>query len=228
MKKILLLITVITLSFNAFSQFQIGLKGGLNLTTLKAAYSTGGLADKVQESWNNNIQSKSGLGLGFVMSVGGSVFRFQPEFVYMQRGTGIKGSSSEFKTNYFDTKLLFNIGGGGERWKIYSQFGPSFNFWLSKGVYDKNGKLVPGTDKWEDGTETTLPNGETASTRDIRFDIGFVLGLEGRIKVGPGWILINPRYEFGVIPQTINDLGADVYSRVNRDISLNTGYLFEF
>ncbi len=79
MKKILLVVAVIAFSFNAFSQFQIRLKGGLNITTLKAAYSKEGIADKAQEDWNNNIQSKPGLGFGFVMSMGKSIFRFQPE-----------------------------------------------------------------------------------------------------------------------------------------------------
>jgi hypothetical protein len=40
--------------------------------------------------------------------------------------------------------------------------------------------------------------------------------------------LINPRYEWGITPATIYDLGNDGFSEVNRTFSVNLGYLYEF
>ncbi len=222
MKKTLLVIAITALSFSAFAQFQIGLKGGLNLTKLKGAYAMGTFGEAAKDETNKLYEMKSGLGYGVVMSMGNDGFRFQPEFMYMQRGANIKDSKMEARTNYFDTKLLFNVGGGNEAFKIYGQFGPSFNFWLSKGLYD-NGDLVPGSDEWN------KDSGILVKVSDVRFDISVLVGIEGRLKMGPGWLLLNPRYELGLLPQTIFEMGDDDgYGIVNRDISINLGYLFEF
>jgi hypothetical protein len=117
---------------------------------------------------------------------------------------------------------MFNIGGGNDTWRAYAHFGPSINIWMSKKTMDKDGKFIDGSDEWENASEDE--NGST----DIRLDIGFVLGAGFKYKLGPGWALINPRYEMGFIPSTIVDLGSDGYGEVNRTFSINLGYLYEF
>ncbi|MBN2669553.1 MAG: PorT family protein [Bacteroidales bacterium] len=229
MKKLLILVAIATLfASNSFGQFQMGLKMGLNSSKLKFAYSTISNDDvntSMKDAHKDNVQSKMGLNFAFVMNTGGNVFQFQPEIAFAQRGAKIVSDGDligTYKYNYIDIKPLFNIGGGAENWKIYAHFGPSINFWLSKKSYDADGEYIKESDEWSNDSEEE--NGQT----DIRLDIGFVFGAGFKYKLGPGWILANPRYEFGLLPTTIYDLGSEGFAEVNRTFSFNLGYLYEF
>lgn len=230
MKKFLLLVAVATITLSSYAQFSMGVKFGLNMNTIKPAYFTteSSVTESIKDGYADNVAPLAGMNFGFVMNTGGKVFSFQPELAFSQRGAKSLDGNGDllFKTrhNYFDIKPLFNVGGGNDTWRAYAHFGPSINIWLSKKMYDKDGKFVDGSDEWEDGTEGAFGQ----STTDIRVDIGFVLGAGFKYKLGPGWALINPRYEIGIIPQTIHDLGSDGYADVNRTFSINLGYLYEF
>lgn len=227
MKKLLLLVAVVSISFGAMAQFQMGAKFGLNMSKLKPAYITSNNADVLNKTYDENTKSALGMNLGFVMCLGGGkVFSFQPEFAFAQRGSRYVDNDGKTmateKMNYFDVKPLFNLGYGGDSWRAYFQFGPSINFWLSKKTLDADGKFIDKSDEWHNDSE------DVDGSTDVRLDIGWVMGFGFKYKLGPGWILFNPRYELGILPTTIYDLGSDGFSTVNRTISINAGYLFQF
>ena len=231
MKKLLLTMFVASITFGAFAQFQMGLKGGLNISSVTPGYFTSGYDDNAEQTvrdfYNDYTSSKMGMNIALVLNTGGKVFSFQPEFAYSQRGYSMldidKKYAGKFNMNYFDIKPMFNIGGGGDNWKVYAHFGPSINIWLSRAEFDKDGKYIANSDEW--GTDSDEAG---SGEYDFRLDLGLVLGIGAKYKVGPGWILFNPRYEWGILPSVILDLGSDGYSLLNRTLSINVGYLYEF
>jgi hypothetical protein len=230
MKKLLLLVAIATLGLSASAQFSMGLKFGANINTVKPAYftTTSAVKDNIVEGYDDFTAPLTGMNVAFVMNTGGKIFSFQPEFAFSQRGAKAVDANGDlvakFKANYFDLKPMFNIGGGTDTWRVYSHFGPTINVWLSKKATDKDGEFIKGSDEWATGEEDLMGASET----DIRLDVGFVFGAGFKYKLGPGWALINPRYEMGFVPQTIQDLGNDGYGEVNRTFSINFGYLYEF
>ena len=226
MKKTLIIAIAIAMSINAFSQTSLGLKFGLNSNSFWAVGTQDkgkAAADIANPNYGNLIGFNFGLAFNSEM---GDVGHFQMEISYSQKGNAAKHSKAFDRYTYIDFKPLFNLGGGGDKWRIYAQIGPSFNFWLSKASYDPIwGKFIPGSDKFLSATE------DENAINNIRADFGVVLGFGFKYKVGPGWILLNPRYELGLAPHTIIDLGGSDDGGVgvmNRGMSLNMGYLFEF
>ena len=227
MKKLLLLVAIASISLGSFAQKQFGLKVGLNLAKISTVYNTDDDAKDYLDKAEDYRAYTSGLNIGVAFNTGGENFSFQPELAYSQRGYDIldmdKKAAGYARYNYIDIKPLFNWGGGNDVWKAYAQFGPSINFWLSKKTYDKDGDIIDKSDEWaEDNDE------DGAGRLDIRGELGFVLGAGFKYKVGPGWALVNPRYEWGLSPMTIVDTGSKGYAIVNRTFSINVGYLYEF
>lgn len=218
MKKLLLSIALGVFSLGAFAQFQFGIKTGLNLSKLSSGYIMPDKVDRdaVKKSFDDNGAYKSGFNIAFAMCTGGKIFSFQPEFAIAQRGIKYKNSNFYERMNYFDIKPLFNIGGGSDSWRVYSQFGFSFNTWLTKKGYDSNGNAISGTENWDED--------------DVRFDIGLILGFGFKYKLGPGWILANPRYEWGLLPTHVFKNTDDewLYGTLNKTFNFNIGYLFSF
>ena len=226
MKKTLILIFTIALGVNTFAQTSLGLKFGLNSNTYWAVGNKSlgePAADVANSTYGNLIGYNAGLAFNTKM---GDVGSFQLELLYSQKGNSAKSTKAFNRATYIDLKPLFNLGGGGDKWRVFAQIGPSINFWLSKADYDPVfGKFIPGSDKFLSATE------DEDGTNNIRVDFGVVLGFGFKYKVGPGWILLNPRYELDLVPHTIVDLGGSDqggYGIMNKGMSITTGYLFEF
>ena len=228
MKKLLLVIVIASFGLGATAQTQFGIKFGLNQTKLRPFLdSTNDKADR-KKNYDDYTSSLMGYNFGIAYNSGSDkAFRFQAELALSQRGVVYLNSDGEKvradRYTYVDFKPLFNIGGGGDNWRAYFQFGPSVNFWLSKKSYDKDGKFIEGSDKWGTHREE-----EGSGYFDVRAELGVLVGAGFKYKLGPGWLLVNPRYEWGITPATIYDLGNDGFSEVNRTFSINLGYLYEF
>lgn len=225
MKRVLLTLVIASFAFGAFAQFQMGAKVGLNVSKIKPAYDLTNTADERADMYDDIVSTTTGTYFAIVMNTGGNIFSFQPELAYAQKGFKFKigDEQMKYRYNYIDLKPLFNVGGGTSDWKVYANFGPSLSFWLSKKAYDSDGKGIDDSQKFDDDMDE-----DGMGVTDIRADIGFVFGVGFKYHLGPGWVLINPRYEWGFVPQTIYDLGSDGYGEVNRTFNLNVGYLFEF
>jgi len=226
MKKTLIITIALFLSIGAFSQTSFGLKFGLNSSTFWAV-GTKNLGEPMAKTLNGTYGNLTGFNVGLVFNNRmGDVGGFQMELLYSQKGNSAKSGKAFDRYTYIDFKPLFNLGGGGDEWKLYAQIGPSLNFWLSKASYDPiYGKFIDGSDKFLSATE------DENAINNIRIDFGIVLGVGFKYKLGPGWILLNPRYEMGFVPHTIIDLGGSDDGGVgvmNKGMSITTGYLFEF
>ena len=230
MKKLLVTGVILALTLGSFAQTQLGLKFGYNLSKVSVAYNTvenETSKQAIEDLYNDFSESLGGMNVGLAFNTGGEIFSFQLELAFSQRGNSFidsdKKSIGYSRYNYIDLKPLFHLGYGKETWKAYAQFGPSINYWMSKKSYDKDGEFVDESDKWE----TELDEGENGSF-DWRAEIGFVLGAGFKYKLGPGWALVNPRYEWGITPKTSHDTGTKGFAEVNRTFSINLGYLYEF
>lgn len=225
MKKALFILIYVFIVNTAFSQFQIGPKFGLNFS--KQKYHEYGTSNGVftVDDINDNIRTKAGVGFGLMMNIGGNhMFNFQPEFMYIMRGSNLVDNDgnamSTQKNNYLDIDFLFNLGKTvSGKWRIYGIIGPSIDIWLSKATYDADGNFIKTTDEFDnDGTVV-----------DVRVDLAFVLGAGFKYKLGPGWLTFSPRYKVGVIPQTMYDNGGDSsVGTTNKGFYLDFGYAFQF
>ncbi len=228
MKKVFLTLAIASIAFGSFAQTQLGLKLGYNSSKITTAFITDNdNKDMIQDVYKDFIGSTTGFNIGLVYtSTTDKVFSFQQELSFSQRGFEIldadKKSVGNTRMNYIDIKPLFNFGGGADNWRAYAQVGPSVNIWMSKASYDEDGTFEDKSDEWQNATADE--DGEN----DIRVELGFVAGIGFKYKVGPGWLLFNPRYEWGLTPTTIVDTGSKGYAIVNRTLSINAGYLYEF
>ena len=230
MKKLLTIGLLIALTFGAYAQKQLGLKFGYNSSKVTTAYNNidnETQKQSIEDLYDDYSSSLGGMNIGLAFNSGGELFSFQLEVAYSQRGVRMldadKNKSGYRRLNYIDTKPLFHVGYGTDTWKAYAQFGPSLNFWMSKKSYDKDDKFIDESDKWKTETDESK-NGSL----DWRGELGIVLGAGFKYKVGPGWALINPRYEWGITPKTTHDMGSKGFAEVNRTFSINLGYLYEF
>lgn len=221
MKKVLLILAAAFIVSSAYSQFQVGPKFGMNFS--KQAYHNYGSDVEQSEidDVNADFRRKMGFGFGVMMNIGGDhIFNFQPEFMYINRGTGFEdGSYSSNK--YIDVNLLFNLGKTtGSTWRAYGIIGPSFDYWLSKKSYDVDGGYISGSDKFY--------NNELGMVTDIRLDVSFVLGAGFKYRLGPGWITFSPRYQFGAIPQVVFEGSTGSIGATNNGFYLDFAYAFQF
>lgn len=136
---------------------------------------------------------------------------------------------------FLDVKFMFNFGYGGENWRAFAQLGPSVNVMLNRKRVDAAGNTVIMSDENFDKNGTYYKTGELRipdETQDFVYDvpvvIGVTLGLGGKYKAGPGWIMFNPRYEWGFTPTNVYDTGSNGYAKFEKGMSFNLGYLFEF
>ena len=224
MKKLLLLVAIATISFGSFAQNQFGLKLGYNSSKITTAWASDKDLEDGLDDMYEDVGSLGGMYVGLVFTkTSDGFFSFQQELAFSQRGVKNTDTDAYYRYNYIDIKPLFNFGGGADNWRAYVQVGPSINFWLSKAMYDKDGKYVDDSDEWLEDSDD-----EGMGALDIRAELGFVLGAGFKYQLGPGWVLVNPRYEWGISPKTIVDLGGEGFSEVNRTFTFNVGYLYEF
>src|SRR5210317_953279 len=100
MKKVLLpLLLLVLFSFTSFSQVSVGFKGGLTLANLSFEDMDHSSADYAF-GWHAAVFLKSGSRL----------FSFQPEVMFIQKGTRINSTQdaaySQLSMNYIDVPLL--------------------------------------------------------------------------------------------------------------------------
>lgn len=230
MKRLLVIGVLVAITIGAHAQKQLGLKFGYNSSKVSVAYNTvdnEAFKQLIEETYNDYTSSLGGLNVGLAFNTGGKIFSFQLEVAYSQRGYSTLDSDKKLdgygKLNYLDTKTLFNVGYGDDTWRAYAQFGPSFNYWMSKKGFDKDDKFIEESDEWEKELDESKDG-----SLDWRGELGLVFGAGFKYKLGPGWALINPRYEWGITPKTTYDTGSKGFADVNRTFSINLGYLYEF
>jgi len=211
MKKLLLITTTLFFVFftkTMVAQPSMGPKLGLGFSKIT---NIGGDAD-IKSAANTRMH------LGVVFNfIGGKVFSFQPEILYMQKGfkmisTEEKNVFYKLNTNYFEIPAMFKFSFGSEKIKGFFDIGPYFAYWASA----KN-KYRDDPDENVQQEDYTFDNDD-----DMRLDVGLGFGGGVSYKLGPGKIVLDLRYDLGFlnIVQDPDDPCA------NRTFGISVMYLF--
>ena len=183
MKRILALLFVSVLIMGTtHAQISVGVKGGLTISNL--SYDVG--------NWASADYAFGGHAAVFLRT-GKGLFSFQPEFMFIQKGSRINSTSdatySQLSMNYFDLPLLLRITIGIKVVEVYFNLGPYGGYWFSgktKNYYydDSQGVWITNKDNYEFDDD-----------HDVRFDAGLVGGVGVKVLM----ILLELRYGQGFI-----------------------------
>jgi hypothetical protein len=182
----LIIFTIAALCCLSFTQAQVsvGFKGGLTMANLS-----------VDE--NNYEDASADYSIGghaaIFLRTGKGLFSFQPEVMWIQKGTRINANSnaaySQFTMNYIDVPLLLRATIGIKIVEVYFNLGPYGGYWISgktKDYYydDSQAKWITKKDTYEFDEDD-----------DVRFDAGIVGGVGVKVLM----LLFEVRYGHGFI-----------------------------
>jgi hypothetical protein len=213
---------VLTVGYTAQAQVSIIPKVGLTISDVA-------LPEKEEGQ-----KSVSGMlfGAGFNFPIVGEVFSIQPELLYIQKGTALIGSDQgvsldmKIHTNYLEVPLLAKVAFGSESVKAYLNVGPSFGYGLGGNVnYKANimGFPIEGTGKVKFGEKPEDANEEDWYIEN-RIDLGLQFGGGLAFKAGPGSILLDARYGYGMSNLSKDSSGSGDNKSQNRTIAISLGY----
>lgn len=200
MKKQILLFIGLFIMLGASAQTAIGLKAGLNGSTIY---------EKPAPSPSSVLRTNLGLvcNFGYTKAVS-----FQMEANYSRKG-GKFLDDSKLTYGYLEIPLLLKIGGGNENFKVFVLAGPFI------GAPLKEEYKVVGADKT---IATTTEDGIDGNPVIEKMDVGFHVGAGITYKMGPGRLLAEIRYCQGFGENFVED------SYNTRVFQFNVGYLFTF
>lgn len=183
MKKILLLLLLFAaFSYSAQSQLSVGVKGGLTIASMSFDDNEFGTFDMALGG-HAGVFLRSGKGL----------FSFQPEVMWIQKGTRFNAKSnaaySQLTMNYIDVPLLLRATIGIKIVEVYINLGPYGGYWISG--KNKNYFYDDTQSKWVTEKETYDFDDDT----DVRFDAGLVGGVGVKVLM----IIFEVRYGQGFI-----------------------------
>ncbi|RLD36595.1 MAG: hypothetical protein DRJ15_13025 [Bacteroidetes bacterium] len=205
MKKILSLIFVCALFVSTTqAQLSVGFKGGLTMANLSFDADNHYSADYAL-GWHGAVFLKTGKGL----------FTFQPEVMFIQKGTRINSTTdatfSQLTMNYIDVPLLLRATIGIKVVEIYFNLGPYGGYWLG-------GKLKDYF--YDDSQSQWVTNKETYDfddDHDVRYDVGIVGGVGVKVLM----IIFEVRYGHGFID--VFDYADDSNKETNRYFNFTLG-----
>ncbi|MCF8230172.1 MAG: PorT family protein [Bacteroidales bacterium] len=211
MKQLLLLLLLISMSW--FSSAQ-GLqpKVGVNFSSVTADIEE---ADRVALPGLN-------FGLGFAST--GPV-GIQTELLYMQKGVKYENGEdyAQMTSNYLELPVMLKVNLGPEAIKFFLNAGGYAAYWLSGTTTDSFG-----------GEETTEDyefddSYDDDGVKDNRFDYGIAFGGGLGIKLGPGFLTAEVRYDLGLADlNKFEDGEPEGYEGMkNRTIGIMAGYIIK-
>jgi hypothetical protein len=236
MKKLVLSIIILSAFIinNVSSQTSIGIKAGLNMS--KVANSPTYAGFKGVPEWGPNF--------GLLVNYGiNEKFSVQPELLYTVKG-GKQISKegfmeipdakegdyySDFKTPYLEVPILGKYTFGKENFKGFVEFGPYFGYWASVKWKTKD-PIEAKTQDYKIGDDHPQYNADSTITtiKDVRLDIGLVAGLGCEYKLGPGFIMLDFRFDMGLTNTAkYSDAKPDGWGNwANKTFALNLGYIY--
>ncbi len=151
-----------------------------------------------------------GAGFNFPVDADGFL-SIQPELLYIQKGVGAKSgnTTADVHINYLELPVLVKISFGSETIKGYVNAGPSIGYALS-------GKTKIGS------TTSKITFDDT----DNRTDFGLQFGGGVGFQAGPGSILLDLRYGYGLTNTSKTPSGGNSsdYKSQNRVVAVSVGY----
>jgi hypothetical protein len=187
-KSFLLLAVMLTLGTAVQAQFSIIPKAGISLANVNF--------DEDEEGQKSNLGLVAGVGFNIPIT-SDNFFAIQPEILYVQKGYAYENQGVDVRSsfNYIDVPLLLKINFGGDAIKAYVNAGPSFGYWLGGKIKadDEDVKIRFGDADNLTADEVTLDSDDYN-----RLDIGLQFGGGVGFGIGPGSLLLDARYGFGL------------------------------
>lgn len=222
MKKVFLtLAAAAAFTFSAKAQVSFIPKAGITLTNVAFP------KEQEEEGQKSTTGLLFGAGFNLPLSEDG-FFSLQPELLYIQKGIGYNQTETnggieanvkgKIRVNYFELPVLAKISFGGESVKGYVNAGPSLGYALSrkmKGTASVQGQSQDFDEKMDFDSED-----------DNRLDLGLQFGGGVSFQAGPGSIVLDLRYGYGLSNMAKTPEGEDKsdYKSQNRAIAISVGY----
>lgn len=212
MKKTLLAISLIVCSFIANAQYSVGVKGGLNLSSVRGDNTSDALL-------------KAGFNVGVVGNYEISdMFSAQAEILFSAKGyktdnsgNGYTYDRSTLKYNYIEVPLLLKASIGNQQGiQGYALFGPSFNL-LTSSFHNWEYEYISNT-----GVAVASSGENNMKDYVNTFDLGLNLGVGATYATGLGKIFAEARYGYGL--SNLDKQGTAKY--YNTNLQFSVGYLF--
>lgn len=199
-------------SLQTHAQSYLGFRGGLNWATISIQ----------SEGFDLSLERILGLNAAFFAEIGLSKeIAIQPEIQYLQKGWrqnfGFFVEEDNFiKFNYVEIPVLFKYRFGNlEGINGYAILGPSIGYALS-------GKIRDGFSSETEQLDFDEADGFSRS------DFSLVFGAGGNFPAGPGSIVFDIRYNWGITSlfSEESDLGIEDGKVYNRALNFSLGYRF--
>ena len=204
------LLLVVLMSTSLQAQFGIGVRAGVNFA-------------EQHINTDDDYQSNqiTGLVIGIPLELALSKFiALQPEINFQQRGgevvyfnsQGIR-TSVENEFNYLEIPLLLKVGYTSNRFSLAAVGGPSFSYALGG------------------NTTFTLANVSTENAINFddddinRSDVNLILGAQVGLPLGPGKLMVDGRYNYGISDVDDRTIFGEDEKFTNRGFSLSAGYM---
>ena len=194
-----------------------GIKGALSISTFSGDSKelVSGIAGYGYDSVGMGTSSRTGLGIGGFVDIGGGKLSFQPELWYIQKGmkgTGIGssgGGEGTIKLNYIEIPLLLKVDLGvpNAQVKPYLFVGPQVSF-LASSTLDVT---------WIGHSESDEISSAVNSTD---------FGLTGGVGIDVSQFLLEARYDMGLTNVLKDTAGGDLISVKNSTFLIAAGYRF--
>jgi len=223
MKK-LLIISIICYTFcisDIKAQFSVGVKFGANWSSLTGY--------NVPEGSKAVLNRDNVFGAALDYSLNKNL-SLQSEFLYSGKGDAQENSDgtnlTKFNMNYLEIPMLAKYTFGKKTLKSYVIAGPYLAYWIN------------GATEWTDNQSLNeqsysfanvfLPDNKTVLTNN-RLDYGFDLGAGLSYAFGPGNLILDARYEYGLTSYNgyIGSKPANFTSHDNRVLALTAGYMYK-
>jgi hypothetical protein len=168
------------------------------------------------------------LGMDFALPVEislSTVFSVQPELHFTQKGTAFEHTTDgvdqriALKTNYLELPVLLKANYGGDRFQCNLFVAPSLGYALNRYATEK----VGDADKVREDIDFV----EEGPVQSQRWDVSVLGGIGASLQAGPGRIVIDARYSFGLTDSAKfeEDRPADWSRTTNRGCTLSVGYM---
>lgn len=245
MKKNNLLIGAFLLSLafaqNTFGQVGIGVKGGVNFSSISGADDQ---LDKQGKMETKDVM-KPGANAGLVFKFGiTEKFAIQPEVLFSQSGgkttfketytvpTGtISGDGHRISSrHYLELPILLKLTLGDGDFKYFVNAGPYLGYLIGGQTKFKDPGGSEGSTEIDLEERTIMAGSNTYKIRDNRFDVGVAAGFGVSLDAGPGSVFLETRYTAGFsdLRKVTEGTEPGHVKTMNRNLMFSLGYMLKF
>ncbi|MCB0637037.1 MAG: PorT family protein [Lewinella sp.] len=168
------------------------------------------------------------LGMDFALPVEISLsplFSIQPELHFTQKGTAFESTTDgmdhrlALKTNYLELPVLLKANYGADRFQCNVFVAPSLGYALNRYTTEQLGDA----DKVKEDVDFI----DEGPIQSQRWDVSVLGGIGASLQAGPGRVVIDARYSFGLMDSAkFEDDRPDDWTRTtNRGCTLSVGYM---